>query len=89
MNWKTCPTHGPDKPSAWGCPECVREQREELTALRAEVAALREDAERLRSALEFIASPMRPDGTWNRDRAACQQLAALALTPNVGAKRAP
>lgn len=47
MNWKTCPTHGPEKPAAWGCPECVREQREEITALRAEVAALRKDAERL------------------------------------------
>jgi hypothetical protein len=33
----------------------------------------------MRSALELIAAPMRPDGTWNRDRAACQQLAAEAL----------
>lgn len=48
----------------------------------------------MREALELIATPMRPDGTWNRDRAACQQLAAEALgryddrkTPNVGGKR--
>jgi hypothetical protein len=33
----------------------------------------------MRSALELIAAPMRPDGTWNRDRAACQQIAAEAL----------
>lgn len=32
-----------------------------------------------RTALELIASPMRPDGTWNRDREACRQLAVEAL----------
>jgi hypothetical protein len=32
-----------------------------------------------RAALELIAAPMRPDGTWNRDREACRQLAAEAL----------
>ena len=35
---------------------------------------------RLRAVLELIAAPMRPDGTWNRDRAACQDLAQKALT---------
>ncbi len=33
----------------------------------------------MREALELIAAPMRPDGTWNRDRAACQQIAARAV----------
>jgi len=45
----------------------------------------------MRQALELIAAPMRSDGTWNRDRAACCLLAAEALgrydddqmTPNV------
>ena len=32
-----------------------------------------------RAALELIASPIRPDGTWNRDRAACQQIAREAI----------
>jgi hypothetical protein len=32
-----------------------------------------------REALELIATPMRADGTWNRDREACRQLAAEAL----------
>lgn len=32
-----------------------------------------------REALELIAAPMRPDGTWNRDREACRQIAAEAL----------
>lgn len=32
-----------------------------------------------RETLELIAAPIRRDGTWNRDRAACQQLAAEAL----------
>ena len=36
-------------------------------------------AERYGQALELIATPMRPDGTWNRDREACRQLAAEAL----------
>ena len=30
-------------------------------------------------ALQIIATPQRPDGTWNRDREACRQLAAEAL----------
>ena len=34
---------------------------------------------RLRVKLELIAAPMRPDGTWNRDREACRQLALAAL----------
>ena len=32
-----------------------------------------------REALELIAAPQRPDGTWNRDREACRQIAAEAL----------
>ena len=32
-----------------------------------------------RAALELIAAPQRPDGTWNRDREACRQIAAEAL----------
>ena len=34
---------------------------------------------RLREALEKIAAPQRPDGTWNRERLACWQLAVEAL----------
>lgn len=30
-------------------------------------------------ALELIAAPKRPDGTWNRDRESCRQLAVEAL----------
>jgi hypothetical protein len=49
----------------------------------------------MREALELIAAPMRPDGTWNRDREACRELAAETLgrydddtkTPNVRANR--
>lgn len=47
----------------------------------------------MREALELIAAPMRPDGTWNRDREACRELAAEALgryddskTPNAAGK---
>lgn len=41
-----------------------------------------EDSERqrlMREALELIATPQRPDGTWNRDREACRLLALKAL----------
>lgn len=34
--WQTCPTHG-QTPNAWGCPECVREQRIRIHELEAEV----------------------------------------------------
>jgi hypothetical protein len=42
-----------------------------------DAAAAERDA--LRAALELIASPMRPDGTYNRDRAACGTLARATL----------
>ena len=41
------------------------------------------EVSRLRAALEMIASPMRPDGTWNRDREACRQLAEKVLRDDV------
>jgi hypothetical protein len=34
---------------------------------------------RLHCALELVAAPRRPDGSWNRDREACRELAAAAL----------
>jgi hypothetical protein len=33
----------------------------------------------MRAALELIAAPQRPDGTWNRDREACRELTAEVL----------
>lgn len=38
-----------------------------------------EENARLREALELIAMPKRPDGTYNRSREACEQLAREAL----------
>ena len=35
-----CQTHGPGRVEAWGCPDCVRELREERDALAARVEAL-------------------------------------------------
>jgi hypothetical protein len=48
------------------CPECVR------LALRLADAEI---------ALHLIAAPMRPDGSWNRDRKACQLIAHEFLYP--------
>ena len=60
-----------------------------ITALRASLAQQMAEAGftrrpslwalQAREALELIAAPQRPDGTWNRDRKACRQLAAKAL----------
>lgn len=36
-------------------------------------------AEKMMTALALIASPARPDGTWNRDRKACEILATETL----------
>lgn len=54
----------------------VRKNLEAITypARKAEAAAAK-----LRSALELIATPKRPDGTYNRCREACEQLAREAL----------
>ncbi len=32
--WKTCEKHGDAKDNIWGCPECLRELREENKRLR-------------------------------------------------------
>ena len=37
------------------------------------------EVERLRSALEIIATPGRPDGTYNRDRRSCELIATEAI----------
>lgn len=44
-----------------------------------EIHEIRGENARLREALELIAAPMRPDGSWNRDRQACAELARGAL----------
>ena len=38
-----------------------------------------EPSREMLEALQIIATPQRPDGTWNRDREACRQLAAEVL----------
>jgi hypothetical protein len=43
-----------------------------------------QEVDRLRTALELIAAPIRPDGTYNRDRTACANLAREALQKKHG-----
>lgn len=50
----------------------------EAVSISVQIALVVEVA-RLRAALEIIAAPMRPDGTWNRDREACRELAERVL----------
>lgn len=46
----------------------------------ARLSALRAECGRLRAALEKIAAPVRPDGTYNLSREACEQIAKEALS---------
>lgn len=57
------------KSRTWAIPASVLRH---IDALSARVA-------RYESALELISAPVRPDGTWNRDREACRQVARAAL----------
>lgn len=50
-----------------------------LAELDAEIKRLEKENVRFRIALNLIAAPMRPDGTYNRDRDACRILAEEAL----------
>lgn len=43
--WRTCRTHGDEMPNVWGCPECLRELREERRRLREENERLRRYAD--------------------------------------------
>ena len=52
----------------------------------AEVARLERRLATLESALQLIAAKRRSDGTWNRDREACQQLAEEALRAALAGK---
>jgi hypothetical protein len=56
---------------------CYEERSRVFYAMRSAEA---ENA-RLREALELIAAGKRPDGTYNRDREACEQIARDALWP--------
>ena len=47
--------------------------------LASDYDALRLRHESARAALALIATPPRPDGTWNRDRQACYELAKQEL----------
>jgi hypothetical protein len=41
LRLQNCPTHGQQPTNAWGCPECVRELRQEAEQLRVERDAAR------------------------------------------------
>lgn len=58
------------------CDEVIRHERERAMFARRRPGLWALGA---REALELIAAPKRPDGTWNREREACRQLAAEAL----------
>lgn len=70
-NWVHSPGDTPRIVGYKPDPDCA----EAADSLKAQAEKIRV----LREALELIAAPMRPCGTWNRDRLACQQLAVKAL----------
>ena len=44
---RRCPTHGQQQPNAWGCPECVRELRQDLNDAQRQLATAREALQRV------------------------------------------
>lgn len=75
--WWTCPTHGDAQPNAWGCPECAREMRDELAALRLLVRELLD-------ALQDILTVVRMAECYDEYKAAEAAIAkALQAPPNV------
>lgn len=63
--------------------------QENMNAMIADIEALQKDMHNLLQeciqysvVLDLIASPVRPDGTYNLDRKACEQLAKEVLTDN-------
>lgn len=59
---------------AYAAQAVARERQRTMFARRPGLWALQ-----AREVLELIAAQRRPDGTWNRDREACRQMAAEAL----------
>lgn len=53
--------------------------RERVTAMEGLLLEREVDNQRLRAVLELIAAGPRPDGTYNRSREACRELAGEAL----------
>jgi len=67
------------------CPRCYLgyHDQPELAERYRRVSELQTEAARLRQALELIACPERPDGTYNRDRRACELLAKEELKTEI------
>ena len=67
------------------CPRCYLgyHDQPELAKKYRRVSELQTEVARLRQALELIACPERPDGTYNRGREACELLAKEALKPKI------
>lgn len=53
--------------------------KDQLNATEMVLFKIQDENARLREALQLIATPKRPDGTYNRSREACEQLARDAL----------
>ncbi len=60
--WWHCDTHGAGTHAAWGCPECVRELREEVEALRkdAEFAVHQLEKARVWNGMDWHYNPLHP-----------------------------
>jgi hypothetical protein len=54
-------------------------EKEGYNKAKRELEAINEENKKLKDALELIAMPIRSDGTYNRSREACEQLAREAL----------
>ena len=90
MTWKTCKIHGDDKPGVWGCPECLRELREENKRLKDALffwlpnipAIENECTDRMANDAALLI------GHEGRIDDSAEQRGWVALTPNTGIQRA-
>jgi hypothetical protein len=91
---RQCPTHGQQPGNAWGCPECVRELREEVARLKGNAPEPNQapagdgDREELVYRLGWIAAQLADIG-WGHDSSSVARAAALLRQPAPEPNQAP
>ena len=88
MTWKTCKIHGPDKPNVWGCPECLRELREQNKRLMEPLMALDGFQRRYESATHEPGG-MPGNENYRKQLIEIVQAARAALKPNASLSGLP
>lgn len=86
-NWKSAALDGAKEYAQDVDALCKAAGVENIQQIGPLVSAIQARCEKMREALELIAAPKRPDGTYNRDREACEELARAALAEEAKGER--